>query len=174
MKILFACLLTLLISVPESLPKACHEFHLSRTRIEYASAQQEWQISLHLFIDDLALALQEKGAPNLRLGTLSESAEADTYIEKYLRQSLQFESAGTSLSWEWLGKETSEDLSAFHIYLFIPQAKPALPLTLKNQLMLDIYDDQQNMVQFIGPDKETRQSLLHQDFWEVELNKDRK
>jgi hypothetical protein len=169
MKILLAFFLTLVLSVPEPTITALHDFHLSRTRIEYAAAQQEWQISLHIFIDDLSLALQERGAPNLRLGTKSELADADVYIQKYLRQFLQFETAGTTLSWEWLGKETSEDLSAFHIYLFLPQAEPNLPLKLKNQLLLDIYDDQQNMVQFIGPDKEARQLLLHQDLWETEL-----
>ena len=158
-------------TVPEPVATSSHDFHLSRTRVEYAAEQGEWQISLHLFIDDLSLALEGRGAPNLRLGTLSESAEANIYIEKYLRRFLRFEAAGAGLDWEWLGKETSEDLSAFHIYLFLPEAKPDLPLKIKNQLLLDLHDDQQNMLQFIGPDKETQQLLLHQDYWEAELNK---
>ena len=42
-----------------------HEFHVSRARIEYAQDAQEWQISLHVFIDDLEKALAEKGTKEL-------------------------------------------------------------------------------------------------------------
>lgn len=169
MKLLSILLITALISLPEYPETAIHDFHLSRTRIEYSDKQQEWQISLHVFIDDLELALENKGAPDLQLGTLSESEEADAYIQKYLNQFLQLEAADERLALEWLGKETSEDLTAFHLYLYVKEDQPNQPMKIRNRILMDLYDDQQNMIQFIGPDKENRQLLFHQDYWEAEL-----
>ncbi|MEL7223196.1 MAG: DUF6702 family protein [Bacteroidota bacterium] len=166
MKLLFTLLFTVLLPFQET---NLHDFHLSRTRIEYSAKQQEWQISLHVFIDDLELALEKRGVPDLRLGTQRESAEANDYIEKYLNQFFRLEAAGTRLALEWLGKETSEDLTAFHIYFFVEDENPAPLMNISNRILMDLYDDQQNMIQFVGPDKQNRQLLFHTDYWEEEV-----
>ena len=167
MKVLL--LLPLLFLFPNAEAPVVHDFHISRTRIEYGAAQNEWQITQHIFIDDLELALAEKGSPKLYLGTKRESAEADQYIRSYLQQYFKLSSEDQALEWEWLGKEISEDLTAFWIYLYVPDAKPERPLGIRNKLLLDLYDDQQNMIQVAGENGQTKSYLFHQDHWEQEV-----
>lgn len=143
-----------------------HDFHVSRTRIEYGAEQSEWQITLHLFIDDLELALEEKGSPKLYLGTKRESDEADKYIQSYLEQYLKLFTAEEALEWEWLGKEVSEDLTAFWIYLYVPEANVSTPLRVRNKMFFDLYDDQQNMIQVADGSGRTKSYLFHQDYWD--------
>ncbi|MEL6655837.1 MAG: DUF6702 family protein [Bacteroidota bacterium] len=167
MKILL--LFPLLFLLPQTEIPAAHEFHISRTRIEYGAAQQEWQITMHVFIDDLELALAEKGSSALYLGTKRESEEADHYIQRYLQQYFQLSSGDDTLEWQWLGKEISEDLTAFWIYLVVPEANPERPLGIRNKLLLDLYDDQQNMIQVAAEKGRTKSYLFHQDHWEQEV-----
>lgn len=164
MKVLI--LLPLLFLFPDTPTPVAHDFHVSRTRIEYGAAQKEWQITLHVFIDDLELALAEKGSPKLYLGTKRETEEADRYIQNYLQQYFHLSADEQALEWQWLGKEMSEDLTAFWIYLYVPDANPNLPLGIRNKLLLDLFDDQQNMIQVAGTDGRTKSYLFHQDFWE--------
>lgn len=143
-----------------------HDFHVSRTRIEYGAEQSEWQITLHLFIDDLELALEEKGSPKLYLGTKRESAEADQYIQSYLEQYVKLFTNDEVLEWQWLGKEVSEDLTAFWIYLYVPEADAKAPLRVRNKIFFDLYDDQQNMIQVADGSGRTKSYLFHQDYWD--------
>lgn len=143
-----------------------HDFHVSRTRIEYGAEQSEWQITLHLFIDDLELALEEKGSPKLYLGTKREDAAADEYVRAYLEQYVKLFADDTRLEWQWLGKELSEDLTAFWIYLYVPDAKVDAPLRVQNKLFFDLYDDQQNMIQVADGSGRTKSYLFHQDYWD--------
>jgi hypothetical protein len=146
-----------------------HEFHVSRARIEYDADEKEWQISLHVFIDDLEKALAEKGTQDLFLGTAREQARADEYLETYLRRYFKLYNGAQQLDWQWLGKETSEDLTAFWIYLYIPNARPDQPLKIHNKLLLDMYRDQQNMVQVKGAKGHLKNYLFYQDYWEAEV-----
>ncbi|WP_367390952.1 DUF6702 family protein [Lewinella sp. LCG006] len=146
-----------------------HEFHVSRARIEYAGDAKEWQISLHIFIDDLEAALAEKGTKDLFLGTAREQATADEYLQAYLQRYFKLYNGDQQLQWEWLGKETSDDLTAFWIYLYVPNARPDQPLKVHNKILLDMYRDQQNMVQVKGAKGNLKNYLFYQDYWEEEV-----
>ncbi|MGH1433857.1 MAG: DUF6702 family protein [Lewinella sp.] len=146
-----------------------HEFHVSRARIAYAADAQEWQISLHVFIDDLEKALADKGVDDLFMGTAKEEPKAEEYLETYLRRYFKLFNGEQQLQWEWLGKETSDDLTAFWIYLYIPDARPDQPLRVQNKILLDMYSDQQNMVQVRGAKGILKNYLFYQDYWEEEI-----
>ncbi|MEZ4985275.1 MAG: DUF6702 family protein [Saprospiraceae bacterium] len=139
-----------------------HEFHVSRTRIAYAAADQEWQISLYIFIDDLEKALSHatSGEPR-RLGTDKETAEADSLILRYLQRRLILQADGDKLPLQWLGKEGSEDLAAFWIYLYIPDEQPAATFTITNKILTEVFDDQQNIVQWSPKPTVSRNILFH-------------
>lgn len=146
-----------------------HEFHISRVQIAYVQAEREWQISFHIFIDDLEGALRTKGAPPLHLGTQKEAAAADSYIQTYLNRNFRLHVDGQQLPLQWIGKEMSEDLSAFWIYLHVPDAAAPKQLRIYNKVLLEHFDDQQNMVQVAHTAHRTRSYLLHQGNWEQEV-----
>lgn len=143
---------------------ALHDFHVSKTRLEYVAAQKEWQLSLHIFIDDLELALAAATDEKLFLGTRREREGADSLIHSYLQQRIGLVADGQILQLEWLGKEITEDLSAFWVYLYVPQAESPAELVVRNQILLEVYDDQQNIVELIGPRVARKHFLFHRDY----------
>jgi hypothetical protein len=148
-------------TVPESM---VHDFHVSKTRLEYAVAQDEWQLSLHIFIDDLELGLAAKTDEKFFLGTERELSFADSLIHHYLQEKIDLIADGQTLQLEWLGKEITEDLSAFWVYMYAPKAAVPVEVTISNRVLLEVYDDQQNIVELIGPGARKDYMLFHRDY----------
>lgn len=130
-----------------------HTFHVSKTMVEYSEKEKSLQISVHLFIDDLEESLKNEGHTKLFVCTERESAQAEKYIESYLRKHLLFSINGKSTSYIFVGKEGSSDMSAVWIYLEIPLTSKMKTLNIKNSLLIGEFDDQKNLVHVIGPNK---------------------
>lgn len=140
-------------------PATAHDFHISKGRIEYVAEQQELQITLHLFIDDLEKALEKAGAPRLFLATERESPQARTYVIDYLRRHFQLTIDGQAAPWEFVGYEASDDLSALWIYLQRDAPKPPAQLEVRYDVLTEVYADQKNMLNLLGP-QQAREVLL--------------
>ena len=142
------------------LPAARHDFHISKGLIEYKADEQSLQMTFHVFIDDLEKALEQSGAPKLYLGTERESARADDYLKQYLQKHFQLTLNGKPVTYTFLGKEISKDLSAFWLYL---EAKPvSVPqrLHVRYDVLTEVYADQKNLVNLKGPGGKTGVLLL--------------
>ncbi len=132
-------------------PAEVHDFHVSKCLIEYNPQVRRLQISMHLFLDDLELALQQKGWTDLRLCQADEAAEAENYLKTYILENFRLSVSDSELTYEYLGKEVSDDLQGVWIYLESPPL-PALPnLTVTQAVLLEVYDDQKNIVSIFGP-----------------------
>ncbi|MBK8701564.1 MAG: hypothetical protein IPN29_19255 [Saprospiraceae bacterium] len=123
-----------------------HEFHISKTEINYDTKTASLQLTIHIFIDDLERALTKTNRKSLKLGTDKEATDSDLLISQYLMDNLKLESAGKKLEVAFLGKEPSEDFQALYCYLEVPLSKSSESLSISNNLLLEIYDDQKNMV----------------------------
>ncbi len=137
-----------------------HEFHLSKCNIEYKQSEQVIQITLHVFIDDLESALREKGIDQLFIGTEKEKENADQHIQKYLQEKFQIKSDAQILDLVFLGKEQSEDLAAIWCYLEVTKVNTIKHLTVTNNVLMDIFDDQKNIVSIKGPQKQSAYFLF--------------
>lgn len=128
-----------------------HEYHVSTTTINYNAESEAFEIILHAYIDDLELALEQRGHKRLFLGTELETETAESYLRTYIERSFVLKTGEQLLEYTWLGYETTKDLSALNIYLEIP--KTALPdqLTVEMPLLTEVYDDQQNVIHVSGP-----------------------
>ena len=132
-----------------------HEFHVSKCLVEYKAEKKEIQVSMNIFIDDLETALKEMGADSLYIGTEKESSTADKYINKYLGYSFSIGINNTKeVSWTFLGKEISEDLSSIWCYMRIDASETIEQLYIKNSILLETYEDQKNITNIIGPNSE--------------------
>lgn len=140
-----------------------HEFHMSKGQIEYVAAEKALQITLHLFIDDLEEALRRGGASGLHLGTDREAARADEYLELYLKKHFSLSLNGQSISYTFIGKETSDDLSALWCYLLVEQADVPRQIKVRNDLLLDVFDDQKNILNVICPGGKRATLLFEKD-----------
>lgn len=145
-----ACLLpALLVSFPTA--PATHDFHMSKGQIEYVATEKALQIMLHLFIDDIEDALALQGVKGLQLGTDKEAAQTNERLAAYLRQHFILTLNGIKLNFQFLGKETTDDLTAVWCYLLVEQVALPRDLRIQNSLLTDLFDDQKNILTVIGP-----------------------
>lgn len=124
-----------------------HDYHISKTLIEQSRSGNSLEISMHIFIDDLELALEEQGHSNLFIGTEKEKASAERIVEKYLRDQFFVEVNQQLIPATWIGKEVSKDLRGVWCYLEIPHPEPVETVTVTHSLLFDVYRDQRNIVQ---------------------------
>ncbi|PHN04466.1 DUF6702 family protein [Flavilitoribacter nigricans] len=137
---------------PQITPDAeWHEFHLSKCLIEYNTRESAIQISLHIFIDDTEEALRRQGIDRLFICTEKEDESAEGHLEAYLTEHLRLEVDGQSLVPTFLGKEVTEDLMGMWCYLEITGVKSVRELTITNEILMDAFEDQKNLVNVIGP-----------------------
>jgi hypothetical protein len=135
-----------------------HDIHISVCELRYNEVSGAFEVSIKIFIDDLELALSKEGAPGLFIGTPKELKEANTYIADYLRKHFSIDIDGKRLTPDFLGKEISEDFLAVWCYVeFTAQVSRAAKCTLTNDILLDLYDDQRNIM-------DIRMNKSHKDY----------
>ena len=134
------CWLWLLIS-PVS---ATHPFYVSVTEMNYDAADSVLEVSVKLFTDDLAQALEARYQSNLHLGEPEEHPDADVFVALYLREQLSIQAHDLPLEQQYLGKEFEEDVT--WCYLAVPIAQAPQALLIRNALLTDQFEAQRNLV----------------------------
>ena len=140
-----------------------HDFHVSNTEITYRSAKGTMEVTIHLFIDDMELALAGMTDETLHLCTDEEIPSAEHYLEQYLTEHFAVTgSDGKHYRYEFLGKEAGEDLQSMYCYIEIFDVPAGARLVISNSILVEIFRDQKNIVN-LGVDKAKRQYLLFDD-----------
>jgi hypothetical protein len=135
-----------------------HDMHISVCELRWNEESGTFQVSLKIFIDDLERALTKDGAPGLFIGTPKEVKEADSFIAEYLQKHFTIAIDGTPLMPEFMGKEISEDYLAVWCYVQFPaRLSQAKKCTLSNDVLLDMFDDQRNIM-------DIRMNKSHKDY----------
>ncbi len=123
-----------------------HDLHLSKSEINYNSTNQSIEITLHLFIDDLELALSEEEHTDLFICTKKESEYAEEYMAGYISDKMLINIDGQPYNPNFLGKESSDDLQGVWCYLEITE----IPIPEKVEVEIDffneLYSDQKNVL----------------------------
>jgi len=155
------------VNVPEKL--VVHDFHLSRCDINYSAEEQSLQIAVSVFLDDLELTLARLGKTDLAFCTVDESPEAEDELFEYLKSHLLIEVDGQVMQLQWVGKEASEDLAAVWSYLEITNISPRQNIIVTNDILLDSFDDQQNMTKVVMDRKRKSHFLFDKSDFTGEL-----
>lgn len=137
-----------------------HELHLSNSHVNYDEKSMSVQVTMHIFIDDLELALKNDGITGLKIGTEKESPDADDAVADYIDQHFNLIVAGDTLQQGFLGKEVSEDLMALWCYIELPIDQMPQDLEVVNTILTREYDDQKNIVVFKKNKKRITDFLL--------------
>ncbi len=127
-----------------SLSYTTHKYYLSLTQIEYISEKKSIQIIINVFMDDIELALNDINKIDLKLTTEKELKNNDPYFESYLQQNLKISVDGLTKEFNYLGKEYEGDLVYF--YLEVNDIISIKNLELKNTILVQHFEDQQNLV----------------------------
>ena len=123
-----------------------HEYHLSNTEIRYNEDENALQITTRIFIDDLEETLGRDGHTGLFLCTEREPDHAESLVANYLKEKLLIKVDGEAMSFDYLGKEISDDLIATWCYLEILDVAPSEEIEVENNVLLESFDDQKNIV----------------------------
>ena len=140
-----------------------HKFYLSVTHVNYSEKDGAIQITSRIFIDDFENVLQERYGFDAELATKNESEEADAYIEKYFRTKFAVEINGKNASYTFIGKKY--DVDVMICYIEIPKVDLATTTSIQitNEILTDLYDEQQNIVHFKIDGKKKSFVLLKSD-----------
>ena len=65
-----------------------------------------------------------------------------------------------NVEYEYIGKETSEDLQAIWCYLEIINIESIKSIRVENSLLMELFDDQKNIIHIMMPDKKQGYFML--------------
>ncbi|MFS4449249.1 DUF6702 family protein [Maribacter sp. 2307UL18-2] len=138
----------LLVFLPLLAFTTVHKFYVSVTNVGYSEKEDALQITSRVFIDDMDAVMKERYDIYTELDTERESPLAEEYLEKYLRTKFVVEVNGEPRTYDYIGKKYDNDVVIF--YLEIPQLKypEVSSIQIQNEMLTDLFDDQQNIVHF--------------------------
>lgn len=147
-----------------------HDFHLSKCDIVYSAEEKALQVSLQLFIDDLELALGAVGHENLGICTNKEKDEAESIIHDYVTNHLSLSIDNGPVELLWVGKEVSDDLAGIWCYLEVYLEEPKSSIEVHNDLLVEVFKDQRNIVKLTYKPDQKAYFLFDQKEIEGTLN----
>ena len=137
-----------------------HAFHISKSDMVFNAKDKTVQITMHIFIDDLEVALDKLGQKSLFIGTDKEKKEANTHICQYLFDHFSIKVNNKDVLYEVLGKEPTSDRQALYIYMEIKNVKELRNIFVENKVLTEVFSDQKNIVQINIPSKKQGYLLL--------------
>ncbi|MBG6128560.1 hypothetical protein IWQ47_000750 [Aquimarina sp. EL_43] len=132
------------VSVSLSSFTTAHKFYVSVTQVDYNAKQQSLQIVSRVFVDDIEELLKVRYDESTNLDKDEESLRVDKNLATYLGQKLQFVVNGEEVSFTFLGKEYEDDLII--CYLEIENITSLNTIEITNQVLMDLFEEQQNIV----------------------------
>lgn len=123
---------------------AVHDYYVSITQIEYVKDKKEVQIISRIFIDDFEKLIRKRYDPDLTLEVENESPKVDFYIEKYLNEKIKIKINNQDIDATFIGKEYEGDI--VYCYLQIENVETIETFEITNQVLFDLYAEQQNIV----------------------------
>ncbi len=129
-----------------------HPFHVSVCDIEHNAESNSLEISQRIFVDDLEIGLKKfHKLEYLDALAPKDPARLDSLLALYLNAKLSIEIDGKKIEIKYLGSEIEGD--ARWCYLEAANIKSVPAATLKNTVLVQSFDDQENIVHFKANDK---------------------
>lgn len=122
-----------------------HKFYVGLFQIKYASQKKEVQITARIFADDLNEALQKEHKKQFHLATSKESESASDFIKKYLDDKIKIQINNAYKPFEFLSREM--DGQTMICYLKIKDISKINSFEVQNTLLMEVYEEQQNIIQ---------------------------
>lgn len=144
-----------------------HPVHVSICNLELNNIENT--VSVKLFKDDFALVLKNKYQTDFPMENADDKQNSQ-YISKYINSCLQIEpNNGKIINLDYKYSEINEDAIWFHFQA--EKINKVTKLSIKNTLMLDLWDDQTNLLIISWQGKENGYRFdRNEDHIEIDLN----
>jgi len=122
-----------------------HKFYVSNTLIHHNAQSQNFEITMKIFTDDLERAIESKRQEKLRLGDEDrEHTLANEWIGDYLLDRFSVSLDDKPCALQFLGKEVDYEMT--YCYLEIHNVVDFHSLSIRNEALLELFPEQQNIV----------------------------
>ena len=121
-----------------------HKYYISLTKVEYKKENQTIQVTMRIFIDDLQQTINTTYHKNLELALPNESKEIDTIINNYITSKFKVKVNAIEKEYFYLGKEYEDDV--VYLYLELKNIKTINSIEIKNNMLMEIFPDQKNII----------------------------
>lgn len=121
-----------------------HKFYVSVTQIDYIEDKQSVQIISRIFVDDFENLIRERYDNSIAFEENNESEKVDLYIERYLKSKIKIKINDQDVTFHFLGKEYELDI--MYCYLEIENVEEIKSFEVTNQILFDMFQNQQNIV----------------------------
>ncbi|MFH6768005.1 DUF6702 family protein [Gaetbulibacter aquiaggeris] len=121
-----------------------HKYYISVTQVDYIQEKRSVQITTRIFIDDFENILRERYNENIVLAGKEETKEVNKYIETYLRNKIRVRINDKDMSLIFIGKEYDVDI--IQCYIEIQNVTQVKSIEITNEVLFDLFEDQQNMI----------------------------
>ena len=122
-----------------------HKFYVAIYQIDFVPEKKRVEITARIFLDDLNIALEKEFKLKTNLGEKSESNQDIVLLQKYLNSHLKVFIDGKEKTVFYLSKEIENNVVI--VYLKIPEIKKFSSFNIQNNTLLEVYSDQQNIIQ---------------------------
>lgn len=122
-----------------------HPFHISVLDMEYDEDSKAIEISCRIFLDDLEETLRVY-SDEAKLDIMDEASREKIHVEleRYILEKVKISVNGKTAEMNYLGEEIDGDV--MWCYIEITKVKKLQSIEVENQLLLDSFDDQMNLV----------------------------
>ncbi len=137
-----------------------HPFYISLTEIRYNNTNQSLEIAQKIFWDDLEVALGDKYKTKVDFLNTQNKAVLEEMVKDYLLEKNQIKVNGQVVSISYLGYEIEEEAAWF----YLEATNVPLPklVEIKNEVLIQNFDGQQNIINFYL-DKKPKSLILYRD-----------
>lgn len=124
--------------------QSLHPLHVSVTEIEYDEKDRALEMMMRVFIDDLELTLKNKYQnPNLDILNPKERT-VDQMMGDYFKEHFAIKLDDKPMSHAYLGHEREGEVFIF--YIEISKVKKFSSIYVLNNVIMETYDDQSNLI----------------------------
>lgn len=134
-----------------------HPIHLSVSEINYSEKDKALQITSRIFLDDLEASIRnQRNQQDLDILEPGTGISSEQLIREYVLKRFTVKLDGKIQKVNFLGFEREDP--AVICYLEIESVKRFKTMEVKNEVIMDLYDDQSNIVHvtYKGPVKSMR------------------
>ena len=140
-----------------------HKLYISVTHLNYSEKDTAFQITSRIFIDDLEAVLLERYGITSNLNTAKESKLTEEYIGKYFNTKFVIEINGKKAAYKFLGKRYENDVVLCFLELPNIKLSDTKSISVQNEILTDLFDEQQNIVHFKWKGKKKSFVLINQN-----------
>ncbi|MDD3004859.1 DUF6702 family protein [Flavobacterium sp.] len=122
-----------------------HKFYVSIYKVDFVPEKKRIEITARIFLDDMTLALEKEYKTKIHLGEKTETPQDVTLLQKYMNKRLRVFMDNAEKPVLFLSKEIEDNVVI--MYFKVNDIAKIKNITIHNNALLELYPDQQNIMQ---------------------------